>query len=56
MLERARLAYARDVAILPAPQVAGLIESAGFETPVQFFQAGLMHGWFCSRKAEIAAG
>ncbi|POA30645.1 class I SAM-dependent methyltransferase [Pseudomonas sp. GW456-12-1-14-TSB6] len=55
MLERARLVYARDVAILPAPQVAGLIESAGFEAPVQFFQAGLMHGWFCPRKVEIAA-
>lgn len=54
MLERARAAYASDVAILPAPQVAGLIESAGFEAPVQFFQAGLMHGWFCPRKAEIA--
>ena len=55
MLERARTAYARDVAILPVPQVASLIESAGFEAPVQFFQAGLMHGWFCPRKAEIAA-
>ncbi|WP_129974286.1 MULTISPECIES: class I SAM-dependent methyltransferase [unclassified Pseudomonas] len=56
MLERARTAYARDVAILPVPQVASLIESAGFEAPVQFFQAGLMHGWFCPRKAGIAAG
>lgn len=47
MLERARAAYAKDVAILPAQQVARLIEAAGFEPPVQFFQAGLMHGWFC---------
>jgi tRNA (cmo5U34)-methyltransferase len=46
-LQRARAAYARDVAILPAQQVAGLIQAAGFEAPVQFFQAGLMHGWFC---------
>lgn len=53
MLERARAAYARDVAILPTQQVAGLIEAAGFEAPVQFFQAGLMHGWFCPRKADI---
>ncbi|MCQ2029513.1 class I SAM-dependent methyltransferase [Pseudomonas zhaodongensis] len=52
MLERARTAYAKDVAILPAPQVAALIEAAGFEPPVQSFQAGLMHGWFCrSRNA-----
>ncbi|WP_421684640.1 class I SAM-dependent methyltransferase [Stutzerimonas urumqiensis] len=47
MLARAKAAYARDVAILPAPQVASLIEQAGFETPVPFFQAGLMHGWIC---------
>lgn len=47
MLERARAAYAKDVAILPAQQVARLIEAAGFEPPVQCFQAGLMHGWFC---------
>ncbi|MBD9481560.1 class I SAM-dependent methyltransferase [Pseudomonas sp. PDM14] len=54
MLERARVAYARDVAILPTQQVAGLIEAAGFEAPVQFFQAGLMHGWACPRKASRA--
>lgn len=50
MLEKARAAYARDVAILPPVQVAGLIEAAGFEAPVQFYQAGLMHGWSCERK------
>ncbi|HZX15591.1 MAG TPA: class I SAM-dependent methyltransferase [Pseudomonas sp.] len=48
VLERSRAAYARDVAILPAQQVASLIKEAGFEAPVQFFQAGLMHGWFCT--------
>lgn len=51
MFERARAAYARDVAILPAQQVANLIEAAGFAAPVQFFQAGLMHGWFCTLPA-----
>lgn len=50
-LERMRAAYARDVAILPATQIAALIESAGFETSVQFYQAGLIHGWF-SRAAR----
>lgn len=49
MLERARAAYAKDVAILPAQQVADIIREAGFDTPVQFFQAGLMHGWYASR-------
>src|SRR5690606_6120381 len=52
MLERVRAAYARDVAVLPAQQVAGIIQAAGFEAPVQFFQAGLMHGWVCQRAAD----
>ena len=53
-LARARAAYARDVAILTPERVASLIESAGFEPPVQFFQAGLMHAWF-SRRASSEA-
>lgn len=52
MLERARAAYARDVAVLPAQQVAGIIQAAGFDAPVQFFQAGLMHGWVSRRAAD----
>lgn len=52
MLERVRNAYARDVAVLPAQQVAGIIQAAGFAAPVQFFQAGLMHGWGCQRAAD----
>ncbi|MBU1332987.1 MAG: class I SAM-dependent methyltransferase [Gammaproteobacteria bacterium] len=56
VLERARAAYASDVAILPPQQVADLIKEAGFEAPVQFFQAGLMHGWFGARKADINLG
>lgn len=51
MLARARAAYAKDVAILPAPQVASLMTEAGFETPTLFFQAGLMHGWICRSEA-----
>lgn len=50
MLERARAAYARDVAVLPAPQVADIIQAGGFTAPTQFFQAGLMHGWVCHRE------
>jgi len=49
-MERMRAAYARDVAVLPPWRVAGLIESAGFTPPVQFFQAGLIHGWFSTRR------
>ncbi|HWL63143.1 MAG TPA: methyltransferase domain-containing protein [Steroidobacteraceae bacterium] len=48
-LERMRANYARDVAILPPAEVASLIATAGFTSPVQFFQAGLIHGWFARR-------
>lgn len=51
VVERTRAAYAKDVAILPPPVVAAIIEAAGFDRPVQFFQAGLMHGWFSRRQS-----
>lgn len=54
-LERMRAAYAKDVALLPAATVASIIESGGFEIPVQFFQAGLLHAWFSRRGAGNAA-
>lgn len=44
-----REAYAKDVAILPPQKVAALISSAGFEAPVQFYQAGLIHAWYTHR-------
>lgn len=55
VLERTRAAYAKDVAILPSKRIASIIESAGFEPPVQFFQAGLMHAWFSKRASSKAA-
>lgn len=45
-LERMRAAWKKDVAILPPTDVAAMIEAGGFEAPVQFHQAGLIHGWF----------
>lgn len=45
-LNRMRAAYAKDVAVLSPAAVASIIKSAGFEEPVQFFQAGLIHAWF----------
>jgi signal transduction histidine kinase len=30
--------------------IASIIEAGGFETPVQFFQAGLIHAWFSRRR------
>lgn len=48
-IQQMREAYARDVAILPPHEVAGLIRAAGFESPVHFYQAGLIHAWYAQR-------
>ncbi|WP_027079415.1 class I SAM-dependent methyltransferase [Luteimonas mephitis] len=48
-LARIRGNYARDVAILPLDDVAALVASAGFDAPLRFHQAGMIHGW-CARR------
>jgi tRNA (cmo5U34)-methyltransferase len=48
-VQHAREAYARDVAILPAARIQSLISAAGFTMPVQFYQAGLIHAFYCRR-------
>lgn len=48
-LQRMREAYQRDVGVLPPAEVEAIIRAGGFDTPVQFFQAGLIHGWFAQR-------
>ena len=53
-LDRMKAGYAKDVAILPPVSVASIIESGGFDTPVQFFQAALLHGWFAKRACRSA--
>jgi tRNA (cmo5U34)-methyltransferase len=55
MLERMRMAYAKDVAVLPPAVVASIIRAGGFDLPVQFFQAGLMHAWFAKRAMQVQA-
>jgi tRNA (cmo5U34)-methyltransferase len=53
-VEQMRATYAKDVAILPPAQVASIIRSAGFDEPVTFYQAGLIHAWFSRRGAGTA--
>ncbi|MBX3712424.1 MAG: class I SAM-dependent methyltransferase [Lysobacter sp.] len=48
-LDQIRQVYARDVAILPPAQVEALLRAGGFDTPVLFHQAGLIHAWFSTR-------
>lgn len=46
-----REAYARDVAVRPPEEVRGIIQRGGFEWPVPFFQAGMIHAWVARRSA-----
>lgn len=50
-VQQMREAYARDVAIMPASRIQALIASAGFTPPVQFYQAGLIHAFYCRRRS-----
>lgn len=50
-LERLRVTYGKDVAVLPVEQVGSIIASAGFETPVLFLQTGLIHAWYARRSS-----
>lgn len=48
-IERMRTAYASDVAVLAPDRVASLVVAAGFDAPLRFHQAGMIHGW-CARR------
>lgn len=50
-IQRMRSAYGRDVALLPAAEVEAIISAAGFASPIQFFQAGLIGAWYSKRAA-----
>ena len=52
-LEKLRVTYGRDVAVLPVQQVSSMIASGGFETPVLFLQTGLIHGWYAQRTPSV---
>lgn len=53
-LEKLRVVYGRDVAVLPLEQVSSIIASAGFATPVLFLQTGLIHAWYAQRNSAVA--
>lgn len=52
-LDRMKAGYAKDVAILPPARVASIIRSGGFDEPVEFFQATLVHAWYARCEAFI---
>jgi tRNA (cmo5U34)-methyltransferase len=45
-IERMHEAYRRDVAVLPPRDVRDIITLGGFDSPVLFFQAGMIHAWY----------
>lgn len=48
-VEKMREAYTRDVAVLPPQRTCEIIMQGGFESPVPFFQAGMIHAWYAKR-------
>lgn len=48
-LAKMRDSYNRDVAVLPPPEILEMIKRGGFEPPVLFFQAGLIHASYARR-------
>lgn len=53
-INRMRKAYSNDVGVLSPGRVVSIIEDGGFERPVQFFQAGLIHAWL-SKRSPVSA-
>jgi tRNA (cmo5U34)-methyltransferase len=51
-IRKMREAYARDVAILSPRRLEAIIGSAGFTAPIQFYQAGLIHAFYCRRLGD----
>jgi len=54
--EQMRAAMAERIALLSPSELAALIESSGFDTPVLFFQCLFIHAWYsrASHRDELA--
>jgi tRNA (cmo5U34)-methyltransferase len=48
-IDKTHSAWERDVAILPPDDVKSIIRRGGFDSPVQFYQAGFVHAWFARK-------
>jgi tRNA (cmo5U34)-methyltransferase len=44
--------FGNKVAVLPVEEIESIVESAGFETPILFFQTLLIHAWFSKASAK----
>lgn len=52
-VERFRAMYGRDVAVLPPERISAIMTAGGFDAPVPFFQAGLVHAWYARRTSSV---
>jgi len=50
-IEKMRFSYGRNVAVSAPREIEELIASSGFDAPVLFFQAFLIHAWYAKRAA-----
>ncbi|MBE0378184.1 class I SAM-dependent methyltransferase [Pseudoalteromonas prydzensis] len=48
-INKIKAAYNNDVAVLAPTQVANIIETGGFDSPLQFYQAGMIHAFLAKR-------
>lgn len=48
-IEKYLAAYGKEAALLPREEVASIIASGGFDKPVLFYQALLIHAWYAKR-------
>lgn len=51
-LARMRHAYQHDVGVMSPERIADVIKSGGFDLPVLFYQAGLIHAWRAVKSPE----
>jgi tRNA (cmo5U34)-methyltransferase len=49
-IQAMHVAYQRDVAMPPAPEMEALLAEAGFVAPVHFSQSLLIHAWFARKQ------
>lgn len=54
VIEKTHSAWEKDVAILPPQAIESIIKLGGFESSVQFYQAGFVHAWFSIRSSGNA--
>ncbi|MBC8166880.1 MAG: class I SAM-dependent methyltransferase [Bryobacteraceae bacterium] len=50
-VEKMRVAYGREVAVLPPQEIGSIIASSGFDAPVLFFQCLVIHAWYARRSS-----